>query len=264
MQNLLKRSFSGIIYVALLIGAILFSEYAYLLLICLLGFCCVYEFSKLIESKSWAGYIFLPLLLFLMVQRQESSPVFIILLITILSSVLLIYQLLSKKEIQIKDERTKIGLMLRYVVFSLTFLALLPFYEEGFNPKLMIGFLTIIWVNDSFAFLVGKNFGKHKLFESVSPKKTIEGFVGGLIFAVVAAFVIYQYNTDIARIHWIVIAVMISVFGTLGDLIESKYKRFANLKDSGNIMPGHGGILDRLDSLMFAAPFVYLYINYIK
>ena len=121
----------------------------------------------------------------------------------------------------------------------------------------------MIWVNDSFAFLVGKNFGKRKLFVSVSPKKTQEGFLGGLAFALIAAFIISKLNTDFTVVNWLVIAVIVSVIGTIGDLVESKFKRQANIKDSGTIMPGHGGILDRLDSLLFAAPFVYLYINFI-
>jgi phosphatidate cytidylyltransferase len=127
----------------------------------------------------------------------------------------------------------------------------------------MISILSIIWVNDSFAFLIGKNFGKHKLFPSVSPKKTVEGLLGGLIFSLLASLFISKYYTDFSLVNWLVIAVIVSLFGTVGDLVESKFKRQANIKDSGNIMPGHGGILDRLDSLLFAAPFVYLYINFI-
>lgn len=127
----------------------------------------------------------------------------------------------------------------------------------------MISILVLIWVNDSFAFLVGKNFGKKKLFVSVSPKKTQEGFLGGFIFTLVAANIISTINKEYALVNWLIIASIVSVIGTIGDLIESKLKRQANIKDSGNIMPGHGGILDRLDSLLFAAPFVYLYINFI-
>lgn len=127
----------------------------------------------------------------------------------------------------------------------------------------MISILIIIWVNDSFAFLLGKNFGKRKLFVSVSPKKTQEGFIGGFAVALLSAYVISHFNNDFTLVNWLVIAFIVSVIGTIGDLVESKFKRQANIKDSGNIMPGHGGILDRLDSLLFVAPFVYLYINFI-
>lgn len=121
----------------------------------------------------------------------------------------------------------------------------------------------MMWVNDSFAFLIGKNFGKRKLFPSVSPKKTIEGFIGGFVFSIVAAGVIYYFNRDLSLMNWLILAVITSVLGTIGDLIQSKFKRHANVKDSGTLIPGHGGFFDRLDSLLFAAPFVYLYLHYI-
>jgi len=127
----------------------------------------------------------------------------------------------------------------------------------------MISILSIIWVNDSFAFLIGKNFGKNKLFPSVSPKKTIEGLLGGLVFSLLTGLLISKINADFSLLNWLIIAVIVSLVGTIGDLVESKFKRQANIKDSGNIMPGHGGVLDRLDSLLFVAPFVYLYINFI-
>ena len=127
----------------------------------------------------------------------------------------------------------------------------------------MISILVLIWVNDSFAFIVGKNFGKTKLFVTVSPKKTVEGFIGGFAFSLIAAYFISTLNKDFSLTNWFIIAAIVSIIGTIGDLVESKLKRQANIKDSGTIMPGHGGILDRLDSLLFAAPFVYLYINFI-
>ena len=99
---------------------------------------------------------------------------------------------------------------------------------------------------------------------SVSPKKTIEGFIGGIVFTMIAAVVISYYSDLLSRLHWIILSIIVSVMGTLGDLIESKFKREANIKDSGNIMPGHGGMLDRLDSLIFIAPFVYLYLYFLN
>ena len=121
----------------------------------------------------------------------------------------------------------------------------------------MIAILCIIWSSDTFAYLSGKNFGKHKLFPSVSPKKTIEGFIGGLLGAVLVAVCFSLYSVK-SIWEWIGIALILVVFGTFGDLIESKFKRIAGVKDSGTILPGHGGFLDRLDSLIFTAPFVGL------
>ena len=263
MRNLLRRSFSGIVYVLIFISAILYSKESYIALITLFGFIAIWEFSKMISLRSYAVYLFFSLFLFLMMKRQNHIVVSGILTITIFSSLYLIYQLYAKKEIEFSNSRSKLGISIRYVIFSMCFLILLPFYENSFHPYLMICILSIIWVNDSFAFLVGKNFGKNKLFPSVSPKKTIEGLFGGLVFSLLTGLFISKFNLDFSMVHWLSISIIVSIIGTVGDLVESKFKRQANIKDSGNIMPGHGGILDRLDSLLFAAPFVYLYINFI-
>jgi phosphatidate cytidylyltransferase len=263
MSNLLKRSLSGIIYVLLFLSAILFSKESYIILTSLFALICVWEFSKLIQFKGLVGYIFFCLTLFLILKRPQSYAVIGVLGITVISSLFLIYYLFVKKEITFSNDRSKSGLLIRYVIFSMIFLVLLPIYKGTYNPYLMISILVMIWVNDSFAFLVGKNFGKRKLFVSVSPKKTQEGFLGGLIFALISAYLISLFNKDFTTINWLIIALIVSVIGTIGDLVESKFKRQANIKDSGTIMPGHGGMLDRLDSLLFAAPFVYLYINFI-
>ncbi|WP_439132976.1 phosphatidate cytidylyltransferase [Polaribacter sp.] len=263
MRNLLKRSFSGIVYILIFISAILYSKESYIVLITIFGFLCIWEFSKMAGLKNYAAYIFFPFLLFLLMKRQESFATTLVLAINILSSLSLLYQLFTNSAIKLLNQRAKLGVTIRYVIFSMCFLILLPFYGGDFHPYLMISILSIIWVNDSFAFLVGKNFGKNKLFPSVSPKKTIEGLLGGLIFSLLAGLLISKLNTDFSTLNWLIIAVIVSLVGTLGDLVESKFKRQANIKDSGNIMPGHGGILDRLDSLLFAAPFVYLYINFI-
>ena len=138
---------------------------------------------------------------------------------------------------------------------------MIPYQQNNFAKFLIMGIFILIWVNDSFAYLVGKTIGKNKLFPSVSPKKTWEGTIGGLVFALVAAYFMSKYETNISLMQWFILAIVIVVTGSLGDLIESKFKRAAGVKDSGAILPGHGGMLDRLDSLIFAAPFAYLTIN---
>lgn len=263
MSNLTRRIFSGFIYVLLFLLAILLSKESYIILTSLFSLLCVWEFSKLINLKGIIGYVFFGITLFLILKRHESYATVLILGITIVSSLHLMYSLLAKKEITYLTDRSKFGLLTRYLIFSTIFLILLPIYKGSYNPNLMICVLLMIWTNDSFAFFVGKNIGKRKLFVSVSPKKTQEGFIGGLLFTLLSAYIISKYNNDYTLMNWLTIAFIISVIGTLGDLVESKFKRQANIKDSGNIMPGHGGMLDRLDSILFAAPFIYLYINFI-
>jgi phosphatidate cytidylyltransferase len=118
-----------------------------------------------------------------------------------------------------------------------------------------------VWFNDSWAYIIGKNFGKHKLYERISPKKSVEGFIGGLVFSILGAWVVTLLTNELSLMHWFVIALIISIFGTIGDLIQSKFKRQAEVKDSGNLMPGHGGLFDRLDSILFASPFIYTYLE---
>ena len=146
-----------------------------------------------------------------------------------------------------------------WIGFIGVFLILIANYYEDYNPNILLGAFILVWVNDSFAYLVGKNFGKQKLFSSISPKKTVEGFLGGVFFAALGSYFIAYIAPSLSFTNWLIISVLVSVCGTLGDLVESKYKRQASVKDSGKIMPGHGGILDRLDSIIFVAPFVYLF-----
>ena len=168
---------------------------------------------------------------------------------------------------------SKITFLFGYVILPFIIITKIPIGGNGYNPKILISIFILIWTNDTFAYIVGKSIGKHKLFQSISPKKTIEGFIGGLIFAILAGFVISKYYfvptdnyAEKSLFIWTITAFLVGIFGTIGDLVESKFKRLANVKDSGNIMPGHGGILDRLDSVIFVAPFVYLFyqiLNYV-
>jgi len=148
-----------------------------------------------------------------------------------------------------------------YISSSFIFIFLIGNYNNEFNPNLILGCFILIWVNDTFAFIVGSKIGKQKLFISVSPKKTVEGFLGGLFFCCICSLAIANYIGELNFTNWLIISIIISVFGTLGDLVESKYKRKSQVKDSGVLLPGHGGLLDRLDSIMFASPFIYLFLK---
>ncbi|MBW6460547.1 MAG: phosphatidate cytidylyltransferase [Bacteroidales bacterium] len=124
----------------------------------------------------------------------------------------------------------------------------------------LFGYLIILWSHDTFAYLTGIYLGKHKLWERVSPKKTIEGSLGGLIFAIAASVILSLFFTELTAWQWAIAAVIISVTGTFGDLSESLLKRKFNVKDSGQVFPGHGGMLDRIDSILFSAPAMFCYL----
>jgi phosphatidate cytidylyltransferase len=139
--------------------------------------------------------------------------------------------------------------------------SILPHGNIVFSPGIIIGFFLLIWANDTGAYLTGMSFGRHKLWERISPKKTWEWFFGGLIVAALAAWLLSDWLGILNRIHWVIISVTISVAGTYGDLVESLLKRSIGVKDSGTIMPGHGGFLDRFDSAVISFPLVYLFIS---
>mgnify|MGYP001821366983 CR=1 FL=1 len=141
------------------------------------------------------------------------------------------------------------------------------FHDDGsgeFSSAFVFAYLAILWSNDSGAYLAGRSLGKHKLFERISPKKTWEGFIGGLLLAGATGFVTSLFVDDLSITQWVALAVIISITATLGDLVESQFKRNAGVKDSGSLMPGHGGVLDRFDGLFVSAPFVYVFLLLLK
>jgi phosphatidate cytidylyltransferase len=131
---------------------------------------------------------------------------------------------------------------------------------ESYHKELVLAFFVIIWVNDTFAYLTGSLIGKHKLFKSISPNKTWQGTIGGAVLGLITAWGFSVYFPFLDVITWLAFAGVLIIFGTFGDLIESMFKRRLGIKDSGDIMPGHGGILDRLDSLLIASPFIFVFI----
>ena len=264
MSSFLKRSLSGLVYVILFVSAILYSEDTYLILTSILALSCLFEFQKLIHFKGYVSYILLLGVIYYIAFLAAIPELNQILLaLTLVSSLQLIFYIFSSKKSYPSNFLQKLDIAFRYMVLSFGFLLMLPFINGSYEHEIVLSLAIFIWTNDSFAYLVGKNFGKHKLLEKVSPKKTIEGFIGGIVFSVIAGIVVSFYFEIFSITNWIILSLIASVLGTVGDLVESKFKRQAKVKDSGNIMPGHGGLLDRLDSLLFVAPFVYLYIHYL-
>lgn len=288
MNETLKRSLSGAVYVILLLSSILFSTESFIILFGIFLFIATYEFCNLIQFNKVIPlffvsffYTFISLISFYKIETENfingflDKNIKIIVNVELLNLILLAITLLVfikcifflfNDTIQTLTKSSKYIYLLGYIFLPFVFITKISFGIKDYNPKIIIGLLILIWTNDTFAYLVGKSIGKRKLFEKVSPKKTIEGFLGGIIFAVFAGFLISKLyikpNVNFSQksiLIWTIIALIVGVFGTIGDLIESKFKRIAGVKDSGAIMPGHGGILDRLDSVIFVAPIIFLF-----
>lgn len=261
MKEILRRSLTGAVYIILLLSAVFLSSDAFDFLFMTFGLACLYEYKKLVHLKGYhifAAYLALWWAFIYLVKDQQ--VINILMVITIVVDIYLLINLFTKKPVKFNTSM-KFIVGLFYIGGGCIFLTMIPYKNDAFAKLLIMGIFILIWVNDSFAYLVGKSIGRTKLFPSVSPKKTIEGTLGGFIFALIAAYLMATFEALISPIQWMILATVIVVAGSLGDLIESKLKRAAGVKDSGAILPGHGGMLDRLDSLVFAAPFAYLTLN---
>lgn len=149
-------------------------------------------------------------------------------------------------------------------------MAVMVYIAMNYSPYILLTIFVLMWLNDTGAYLVGCSIGRHKLIERVSPKKTWEGFFGGLIFSMAVSLLIFYFikpfegmeHIDMSLIFWLSVGAIVSIIGTWGDLIESMIKRDLQIKDSGNLIPGHGGILDRIDSILFVLPAILLFLHF--
>ena len=296
MNETLKRGISGAVYIVLLIASILYSTESFFTLFGVFLIIAVYEFCNLVQINKIFPiafgvtlYITITLLshysaltafafnktfdtnveLGVNIQQLDVVLLVIALVVSVKCILFLFYDSIQKI-----STSSKYLYLLGYIILPFVFITKISFGINDYNPKIIIGLFILIWTNDTFAYIVGKSIGRTKLFEKISPKKTIEGFIGGILFAILAGYLISKYYikanpefSDRSILIWTSIALIVGVAGTIGDLIESKFKRIAGIKDSGSIMPGHGGILDRLDSVIFVAPIIFLFyqiLNYVS
>lgn len=259
MSEILKRSITGALYIIIIVSSAFLDHYLLLLFFTVVGFICLKEFQTLLNFRNIISYVSLVILLFYFNFTEDYLPLLITYMaMTLVVKLFLLKDLYTLHDIPIFDGRKHL-LTLFYIVPSITFLTMIPVFKENYE-YVLVGVFVLIWTNDSFAYLVGKTFGKHKLFERISPKKTIEGFIGGALASIIMSYLIFLYIDLLSWWAWVILAIIVSVFGTLGDLVQSKFKRKADVKDSGKIMPGHGGIFDRMDSMLFSSTFVFIFI----
>jgi len=269
MNETLKRALSGAVYIILLLSCILYSQESLAILFGIFMLIGVYEFCKILSLNLFVSLSIASVsYYFLWNKSLDIILKTIIVSISVLTAIKLLFYLYNTKKTYF-TLTTRYFLLIGYIIIPFIITNYVAIGKDNkYNEKILISILILIWANDTFAYLVGKNFGKHKLFPSVSPKKTIEGFIGGVIFTIIFSVLLSKFYIQSNILYiWIVIAIIVSIFSTLGDLIQSKFKRVAGIKDSGKIMPGHGGILDRLDSIIFVIPFInlfYLILYYVS
>ena len=276
MKNLMVRTLSGLVLVAVFVGAVLGSQWSFgaLLLLILVGG--QTEFYKLaretgLSPQRWMG-LAVGVLLFALnfiVFRQFSRSVtdeaggavlYLLLYIGLLLPTLFVCELFRRSATPLANlGATLLGVL--YVAVPLSPLLYVPVLagDGVWRPETVLCYIFIIWANDVFAYLVGMTFGRHRLCERLSPKKSWEGFFGGLAGAV-ATGLAAAYALDANYWVWGGLALVASLSGVAGDLVESMFKREAGVKDSGQVIPGHGGVLDRFDALLLSAPYVFLYL----
>ena len=268
MSNFWQRAITGVLLVAVLITALIWSYATVAWLFFLLAVLGSFEFYKLTFQKltivCWIGVLmngYIALIPFLHYEYQWNLVLMLLPVLPFISFSF-IYELfaLKKKPFQ----------RVAYSIFPIFYVGMpfatlytlgwAPEYNFTYNSSITLAFFTLIWSNDTFGYLVGKKLGKTKLFEKISPKKTWEGTLGSVAGTLTTGVVWSFYEDSIPLIHWIGMALIVAVFGSIGDLVQSSLKRSLKIKDSGNILPGHGGILDRFDAVIFAAPLVAMYL----
>lgn len=274
-SNFLQRAITGLLFVAVLVGSILFSPISFGILFVLISALTIFEFGQLvnrIEGVSvnknilmlTGAYLFIAIMAFC--SNIAGSSIFIPYVLLILY--LMISELYLKKENPVLNWAFSMLSQL-YIALPFAMLNILAFHNApnssdiGYDSILPLSIFVFLWLNDTGAYCVGSLIGKHRLFERISPKKSWEGSIGGGLVAIGASFVFGYYFPIMPMWQWAGLALVVVVFGTWGDLTESLLKRQLHIKDSGNILPGHGGMLDRFDSSLMAIPAAVAYLYFL-
>ena len=267
MNNFKKRAFTGIILFTVITFAVSWNSYSFLVLIFIINLLSLTEFYNLFKTedifpRKSAGFV---LSLSLIITFYVVLLGFInwkLLLLNIPIIFLIFISELYLKAVKPFYNLAFTFLGLIVVTIPILFFIAIPFLSASrvYQFQIILGYLFMLWANDTFAYLFGKTLGKHALFKRISPGKTWEGSLGGLIGCLFVSQIVSFYFSILQINQWMIISFIIVITGTYGDFIKSLLKRSLNLKDSGNLLPGHGGMLDRFDSLLGSAPFVFLYL----
>lgn len=278
LRNLIVRALSGAVLLAIVVAAAWFGEYSYGALLFTIVVVGVWEFYRLAEAKGiepqrWLGLLtsvtlFIAAFSFKIVYNAYFGAitwVAVVALLLLIPAIFVVEVFRNRQQPMLNIATTLMGVI--YVALPMSMMLYIPLLIAGGNdsewrPEIFLFYLFLVWGNDVFAYLVGILFGKHKMCVRLSPKKSWEGFFGGVAGSL-AMGVLGAYVVGGGVAMWLGLALVVSLTSVLGDLVESMFKREVGVKDSGNIMPGHGGMLDRFDALILSAPFAFVYLLFV-
>jgi phosphatidate cytidylyltransferase len=265
MSNLLQRTLTGTVYVILILAAIIIHPLGFKLFTLLVNLFALLEFRRIgikigvPVSGIWILINMIVMFLVLLMMQTGWDRQFLILPAIVLMLGIFTLSIYQKNGNPVLSASLAIyGSLL--ITMPLLLLNLVHEISERNTIPFTLALFIFIWTNDTFAYLAGMSFGRHKLFPRITPKKSWEGFAGGVTMTLVAGIIMHRLFADVGLINWLIIAGLTAIASVFGDFSESLLKRIADIKDSGTLLPGHGGILDRIDSLLFAAPVNYIYL----
>lgn len=276
-EGLAQRASTGAIFVITILLGLYGGRYSFVALFTLITGLCLWEFLTLClynrtridfaRKVLGVGFGMLPFVIISVLQLQPYVP-----FESFRLSITLVFPILFLAfifELFAKDERPFVNIAILilgaiYIGTPFALLCYIAFYGDYFYANTVFGLLLLTWSNDTGAYLVGSKWGKTKMLPDISPKKSWEGYIGGVIVTLLIALVISYFFREFTWVDWLVIGALVSIFGPLGDLIESMLKRSIHVKDSGSLLPGHGGFLDRFDAFIFMMPFVTTYIMWVR
>ena len=269
MSNFWQRLITGVIFLAVLISGIVYSQWTFAALFAIIDTLALWEFYRIGRQSGYKPLAIYGtaagLAAFVLCFMQSAGliePRFLLLIAPVLIPIFIVV-LFGRFDNPITAiAYTFYGLL--YVALPFALISPIAFHAGSYESIMVLGMFIIIWVNDTGAYCFGVTIGRHRMFERISPKKTWEGFIGGALAAVGASLILAKFFPVLNQTQWIVVALITVTFGTLGDLVESQLKRTVGIKDSSNILPGHGGILDRFDSIILAIPVIFAYLQFIS
>lgn len=270
-MGLLQRLITAVFFVAIMLAGIYGGVHAFLGLFAIIGALSLWEFSGIVlkESNDINRKIIsltvglLPFIFVSFFKLGIHTPAYIFALFPAFLFLIFLFELFKTVKSPFKNISFFLMGMI-YISLPFSLLADIAISDGIYNPTIVFSLLILVWASDTGAYLVGSMMGKTPLFPRISPNKTWEGSIGGWVLSLLIGIALFYIFGVFLLWQWLVIAVICAVFGTLGDLVESMLKRSFDIKDSGNLLPGHGGVLDRFDAFLFVLPFVYAFLFFIK